>query len=234
MSAHDGNAERFLKAYATIEYNLNRMLCKNDYTPFKKLVQMASRHNAVIAKNEEIEYSDLRNAIVHQIARTEEVIAEPVDSVTEDIERIASLLNEDENVAAYATTPVMIADETTTVKEAWALLRQVNGDKLPVYERDRFLGIVTMSEIAGWMIEGKSEGSTFTVTLPQLIVSDEPHTKFMCRRASIMDAVLFFDEYMQGSKVSPVILVTENGDVTEKPIGILSSHDLSRILAALI
>ncbi|MBR4456060.1 MAG: CBS domain-containing protein [Solobacterium sp.] len=232
MSAHDGNAERFLKAYATIEYNLNRMLCKNDYTPFKKLVQMASRHNAVIAKNEEIlkEYSDLRNAIVHQIARTEEVIAEPVDSVTEDIERIASLLNEDENVAAYATTPVMIADETTTVKEAWALLRQVNGDKLPVYERDRFLGIVTMSEIAGWMIEGKSADDV----VRKLIVSDEPHTKFMCRRASIMDAVLFFDEYMQGSKVSPVILVTENGDATEKPIGILSSHDLSRILAALI
>ncbi len=232
MSAHDGNAERFLKAYATIEHNLNRMVCKNDYTPFKKMVQMASRHNAVIAKNEEIlkEYSDLRNAIVHQIARTEEVIAEPVDSVTEDIERIASLLNGDENVAAYATTPVMIADETTTVKEAWALLRQVNGDKLPVYERDRFLGIVTMSEIAGWMIEGKSADDV----VRKLIVSDEPHTKFMCRRASIMDAVLFFDEYMQGSKVSPVILVTENGDVTEKPIGILSSHDLSRILAALI
>ena len=232
MSAHDGNAERFLKAYATIEYNLNRMLCKNDYTPFKKLVQMASRHNAVIAKNEEIlkEYSDLRNAIVHQIARTEEVIAEPVDSVTEDIERIASLLSEDENVATYATTPVMIADETTTVKEAWALLRQVNGDKLPVYERDEFLGIVTMSEIAGWMIEGKSADDV----VRKLIVSDEPHTKFMCRRASIMDAVLFFDEYMQESEVSPVILVTENGDVAEKPIGILSSHDLSRILAALI
>ena len=115
------------------------MLCKNDYIPFKRLVRMAARNNKIVAKNEEIlkEYADLRNAIVHQRTRTEEIIAEPLDSVTDNIERIADLLNADESVYAYSTTPVRCADEHTTVQEGYHLLHEIGGDKLPVYNDGR-------------------------------------------------------------------------------------------------
>ena len=49
-----------------------------------------------------------------------------------------------------------------------------------------------------------------------------------------MDAVLFFDRTVKDTGNAPVILITESGDASDKPIGILSTHDLSRILAALV
>ena len=226
------NAERFLNAYASIERSLNRQLCKNDYVPFTKLVRLAAKNNAIVAKNEEVlkEYSDLRNAIVHQRARTEEIIAVPVDSATENIERIAELLDADENILSFATVPVTTADETTTIKEAYSLLHEIGGDKLPVYVHDQFAGIVTMDRIAGWCLQGNSGNEPV-----QKLISDEgPETVFMKRTQSIMEAVLFFDRHMKNSDIAPVILVTETGNMHEEPIGILSSHDLSRILAALI
>ena len=98
MAESINNALRFLNAYASIERSLNRLQCRSDYMPFKKLVRVAAKHNRIVARNEEslVEYADLRNAIVHQRGRHEEVIAEPLDSVVADIERIAELLDSDE------------------------------------------------------------------------------------------------------------------------------------------
>ena len=232
MADKTENAERFLNAYASIERSLNRLLCKTDYVPFKKLVRLAAKNNAVVAKNEEIlkEYSDLRNAIVHQRSRSEEIIAEPIDSVTDNIEKIAEILDADESVYAYATVPVTTADEKTTVKEAYSLLHAVRADKLPIYEEKQFVGLVTMDQIAGWVIEGNSDSEP----VQKLIREDGPIVMFMKKSQSIMDAVLFFDKHMKNNAVAPVILVTESGNRNEEPLGILSSHDLSRILAALI
>ena len=232
MADKTDNAMRFLNAYASIEHSLNTMLHKTDYMPFKKLVHLAAKNNRVVAKHEEIliEYADLRNAIVHQRSREEEIIAEPIDSVTENIERIADLLNQNENVFAYATVPVTTADETTTVKEAYEMLHEVDADKLPIYCQGEFLGLVTMDQIAGWVINGNSVDDL----VRKLISKDGPTTVFMARSQSIMEAVLFFDQSETERSSAPVILVTENGNMQEEPIGILSTHDLSRILAALV
>ena len=232
MAEKTENGVRFLNAYASIERSLNQMLCKNDYVPFKRLVHLAAKNNRIVAKNEETlkEYSDLRNAIVHQRPRNEEFIAEPLDSVVENIERIADLLNEDECVLNYATTPVRCADETTTVEEGYHLLHGIGGDKLPVYRNDAFVGIVTMDQIAGWLVDDNPD----TVPIINLVRDDGTQTLFMGKNESIMDAVLFFDRTVKDTGDAPVILITESGDDADKPIGILSTHDLSRILAALV
>ncbi|MBO7703616.1 MAG: CBS domain-containing protein [Solobacterium sp.] len=232
MADKTENAMRFLNAYASIEHSLNVMLHKNDYVPFKKLVHLAAKNNRIVAKHEETlsEYADLRNAIVHQRSKTEEIIAEPIDSVTADIERIAELLDEDENILAYVTAPVTTADETTTVREAYSLLHDIQGDKLPVYENGQYLGLVTMDQIAGWLLAGNAPEEP----VKKLINEDGPDAVFMGRRQSIMEAVLFFDSSVNDFLFAPVILVTETGDRNESPLGILSTHDLSRILAALV
>ena len=226
------NAIRFLNAYASIERSLNRQQCRADYMPFKKLVRVAAKNNRIVARNEEmlIEYADLRNAIVHQRGRHEEVIAEPLDSVTENIERIADLLDSDETALSYSSRPVMTADETTTVEKAYEILHTIDGVKLPVYIEGRYEGIVTMEQIAGWAIKKKD----CQELVRYLIEKEEDHTIFLDKKESIMDAILLFDEAMQHSSSAPVIIITENGSPEETPMGILSSHDLSRILAALL
>ena len=226
------NALRFLNAYASIERSLNRMQCRADYQPFKKLVRAAAKKNRVVARHEEmlVEYADLRNAIVHQRGRHEEIIAEPLDSVTEDIERIAVLLDSDETALAYSSHPVVSGTDTTTIREAYELLNSVSGDKLPIYENSHYIGLVTMEYIAGWLINGGSADAR----AKELIHQEQEKVLFMNEKDTIMDAVLFFDDAMRDSTRAPVIIVTEHGSLDEAPKGILSSHDLSRILAAVI
>ena len=226
------NAKRFLNAYASIERSLNRMLCRQDYMPFKKLVRLAAKKNRVVSRNEEtlVDYADLRNAIVHLRSRHEEIIAEPLDSVTEDIERIADLLNTNETALAYSSRPVSIGDETTTVREGYELLHKIHGEKLPIYENGAYIGLVTMEHIAGWLINGGS----LDEAVRKLIQEENETTLFMNEKDTIMDAVLFFDDAMKHSYTAPVIIITTHGCADEPPMGILSSHDLSRILAALI
>ena len=233
MAEKIDNALRFLNAYASIERSLNRQQCRSDFMPFKKLVRVAAKNNRIVARNEEtlLEYADLRNAIVHQRGRHEEVIAEPLDSVAENIEQIADLLDSDETALSYSSRPVMCADENTTVMQAYEILHKIDGVKLPVYIEGKFAGLVTMEEIAGWALK---QGSSEEPVKNLIQEDDEEHVIFIDKKESIMDAVLVFDEAMSKSSRSPVLIVTETGSPEESPMGILSSHDLSRILAALL
>ena len=222
MAEKIDNALRFLNAYASIERSLNRQQCRSDYMPFKKLVRVAGKNNRIVARNEEIllEYADLRNAIVHQRGRHEEVIAEPLDSVVENIEQIADLLDADETALSYSSRPVMCADEKTTVMDA--------------YIEGTYAGLVTMEQIAGWALKQRSPEEPVKNLIRKEEEDEDEHVIFIDKKESIMDAVLTFDEAMAKSSRSPVIIITETGSPEETPLGILSSHDLSRILAALL
>ena len=114
--------------------------------------------------------------------------------------------------------------------EAYEILHSIDGVKLPVYIHGQFVGLVTMEEIAGWALNGGSSDEP----VRKLIRKDEEHVIFLDRKESIQDAVLLFDEAMKESTKAPVIIITENGSPEEEPLGLLSSHDLSRILAALL
>lgn len=228
--SENSNAIRFLDAYASIESSLNKLTNRVEYVPFKSLLGMAAKNNRIVKNHLTMlkEYADLRNAIVHERGREQEIIAEPSDSVTEDIEHIASLLKQDQNIMNYVTKPVIKANVTTSIKEAYSLMAQGHADKLPIYEAHTFVGMITMKEIAGWILEGNPENSTVV----NVKSSHKHRVVFMRRAAEITDAIKVFESSLKQQPLTPVIIVTENGKEDESPLGILSSSDLARILVA--
>ena len=87
------NAERFLDAYAQLETKMASLAKETRYVPFSQLLSRLAPHNRIIANNQEElrEYSELRNALVHMRGVKQEIIAQPCDSVVENIERIADM-----------------------------------------------------------------------------------------------------------------------------------------------
>lgn len=226
------NAERFLDAFISIERSLNRIEDTHDYIPFGNLIKKASKHNPVIKNRYESlkEYCELRNAIVHQRGGRTEIIAEPNRFVTEDIERIAEQLLADHAIANYATKPVRYVYGEDSVEDAFQCMQETHATKLPVYEGKKCVGLLCLEAITKWAMEGKKPNTTVRDVLNE---SGVERVVFVDRLATIQDVIRIFDHNMKHHRPAPVIIVSEHGLSTEKPFAILSSYDLTRIIAVL-
>ena len=144
------NAERFLNAYAQCEKKLAELAEQPKYIPFSQLVARCANRSRVVALNQQSlrEYNELRNAIVHIRGSEKEIIAEPCDSVTEDIERIAKLLTEPHDILKYASMPVKTVHIDTSIRDAFHLMQEMDTSKVPVYKGQNFVGMITLDEIA--------------------------------------------------------------------------------------
>ena len=83
------NSKRFIDAYNNIDYALKTRYNLNRAMGFSDLIRKSVSMNYVVRKYEDdlIDYGRLRNAIVHN-NNEDFVIAEPHDSVVENIEHI--------------------------------------------------------------------------------------------------------------------------------------------------
>ena len=153
------NAERFLDAYARIEKILYEIIRETKYVPFSQMITRASRENLIISSraNDLRQYHELRNAIVHNRGKENEVIAQPCDSVTDDIEKIADLLEAKHDLLSIASAPVVTVGRNDSIADAYRLMRKMNTSKIPVYQDGVYAGLVTMDEIAGWALENRND-----------------------------------------------------------------------------
>ncbi len=224
------NGERFLNAYVSIEESLNRMERNVKYVPFAHLLKECAKKNLVVANNFENlkEYHELRNALVHLRGDKVQLIAEPCIAVTEDIERIAYLLQEDQCVLTYATKDLYIVHYNDHLDFVFRFMQKHHTSKLPVYEKDRFVGLLTSEAIVGWMWNHSLQDAQVKDVLKE---DDCKRVVFVDAIASVQEVLRIFDEFMKSHKQAPFIIVTKNGAKEEEPIGILSSYDVIRIIS---
>jgi hypothetical protein len=86
------NAAQFLAHFNKIEAYLCSCLQAPERQSFGSIVPQVAARNAVVRSHQQTlrKHADLRNAIVHH--STDQPIAEPTESVTKDIERLAQML----------------------------------------------------------------------------------------------------------------------------------------------
>ena len=163
----------------------------------------------------------------HERGGNNEIIAEPCDSVTESIERIADLLDQDNSVLQFASTPVKTVTLDTEIVEAYNLMREMHTSKLPVYEEGSYKGLVTLEEIAGWGIAKDPAKRTVNEIL---LASKDDKVLFLPRNSSITAVIQGFESSMNHGTNLLAVIITEKGSLTEKPLGIITVADLPKIL----
>jgi len=222
-------SDNSLFAHAVSEKKLAELAEQPKYIPFSQLVARCANRSRVVALNQQSlrEYNELRNAIVHIRGSEKEIIAEPCDSVTEDIERIAKLLTEPHDILKYASMPVKTIHIDTSIRDAFHLMQEMDTSKVPVYKGQNFVGMITLDEIAKVAMQGKTDDTVVSDVLPSTKNSRVVFTS----KSNNVDVVLrYFDKAREEGITLLAILITESGKPSEKPIGIITTSDLSNIL----
>jgi len=226
--ASQTNAERFIYAFSIIEKALNEITRRPRYIPFRLNARISARYNPIV-KNylEDIcVFAELRNCIVHNRDGNKEIVAEPSDSLTEKIEHIAELLQKDHQVLSFATSPVITCDYNQPLKEAVAIMDEKNIHKLPVYSEGKFMGMFTLQQVLHRILSNPEDmGSVSDV----LEASHKDRVMFVSRSARLEHIAQVFEDFAATGTREPAIIVTENGEIHEEPLGIITLHDLARI-----
>lgn len=224
------NAQRFLDAYARIEKILYEIIRETKYVPFSQMITRASRENLIISAraNDLRQYHELRNAIVHNRGRENEVIAEPCDSVTDDIEKIADMLESKHELLSIASSPVITVGKDDSISSAYRLMRKMNTSKIPVYHNGVYAGLITMEEIAGWALENRNEEDSVSSILTE---RKNERVLFVKKNAPLQMIMRSYESSLKHGLTLLAILITEHGLPKEKPLGIITVADLPKLLS---
>jgi predicted transcriptional regulator len=225
------NSERFLNAYSTIEHELERILDLKDHRRFFELVERGAKVNPVVERYrfDLKEYSELRNAIVHDRAGGE-IIAEPNDEAVAHIERIVKLLLEPPRVAPLFMKEVLTLSISHPVSRAIREFSQMGYTQAPVLEDGLVVGLITSNMIVRWM--GKSlANNSFDInktTLREVIrvAGHELNYEVVSTNKSLFEIPDLFYHWQQEGKKLEAVLITRKGKLNEPLQGIITNRDL--------
>ena len=222
------NATRFIEAYSIIESHLKDIVNSDTYLKFFQLVNEVSKTNEIIASNKKelIEYSQLRNAIIHQRGSYDEIIAQPVDSVVNNIEYIANALRRDKKIKYLIKDSFVYCMQDDKILDAYMKMDKLNTSKLPVYNDNKFLGFVTIKDICKWAVNGSK------VQYVKDIIRTVQEKDIIFRSQDILVSQiisLFENDLKHGNRLFGIIIL-ENDDINSKPLAIYTAYDMPYLI----
>jgi CBS domain-containing protein len=232
------NATRFVDAFHTIEKDLRRRTNAGPDVRFYRLVDLAAPKDAVIARHQVDlkEWADLRNAIVHE--KTRRHIARPFAGTVREIERIAELLRRPPLLRqVLGRQRVHVAEASDPVGQALKVMYHQRFSQMPVYSRDRLIGLLTAETFARFVAASSSESAMTHLATPIVDVlpheEDARHYELLSRSATSTETLALFDAYEAEGRYLDAIIVTRTGRRTERPTGIVTVFDVPRLQASL-
>lgn len=229
----NSKAERFLNAYATIEHEMERMLKIKDHRRFFELVDKSARINPLIERYrfDLKEYSELRNAIVHDRSGGE-IIAVPTDDVVNKIERIAALLIEPPKVSPLFLKEVLTLSIDYPVARAIREFSRMSYTQAPVLDGQKMVGLLTSNMIVKWMgiclIDDNQDIDLNVTTVLDVInrAGHENDYEIVSVNHSLFSIPDLFYQWQQKGYKLEAVLITQHGQTDEKLLGIITNRDL--------
>lgn len=223
-------AERFLDAFNNIDYALRTRYSLNRSMSFSDLIRKSVVLNYVVRKYEDelIDYSRLRNAIVHQ-GSVDKIIAEPHIEVVEKIEKIDRLINTPPRaVDTVSRRDILCVNIDETIENVVKLIASSGYSNIPVLDADRIVGIANGQRLIDFLgqelIAGEDFHKFLTHKIEKVISSLSSSIYYVIKDESLTveDAMKIFND----NKKLIAILLTKNGHESEKPLGIITGYDV--------
>ncbi len=229
MEEKNANARRFISAYNRLDQGLREIYSIKRSLTFSDMVRKVANVNTVVSKFEEdlIDYARLRNAIVHKSG--ESIIAEPNVEVVEKLEKIARIITTPPRVIeCLRPRKVYSIDGETTLKEVVLQMSRSGYSVVPVYISDTLVGVIhrkmVVDGIGKFVEQQKDIDDAINTPVSECleIFNETSHYEVAPENLTIENLMYMFQ---QNRKLSTVIL-TENGNYTEKPKAVIVSADL--------
>jgi predicted transcriptional regulator len=231
------NAQRFLALFNDIENHFSNLAAVTKHQDFMVLVaRLSESHRAVkLFKNDLREYSELRNAIVHQTKG--KPIAEPYDETVADLKRIIDFIKKPPTAYEIASKPVYKCSSGDLISSVVKKMTEQVYTHIPVLHDGKFIGVFSESSIIRWL-GSSTDKDGFLLDLTKIGQIKEHFDKendtfcgfkFVSRRKDAFSIKDEFLSFVEQTKRLGAIFVTENGKKEEDILGIVTSWDLPKI-----
>jgi len=233
MAEEKTRAERFIEAFNNIDYSLRTRYSLNRSMSFSDLIRKSVVLNYIVRKYEDelIDFSRLRNAIVHQSA-PDKAIAEPHEDVVKQIEKIDRLINTPPRALdTVSRRDVLCVEYSETIENVIKLIASSGYSNIPVFKKGELEGIANsqriLDSLGQFLLMGGDIQSYFNNTIESVISTIIPSTYYVVRDENITveDALKVFHD---NSRML-AILVTKTGSEREKPLGIITGADVMKM-----
>lgn len=226
------NSKRFIDAYNNIDYALKTRYNLNRAMGFSDLIRKAVSVNYVVKKYEDdlVDYGRLRNAIVHS-NNENFAIAEPHDSVVENIEHIEKLLTTPPKALdSVARRDVVVTHSGKSMRDVIIQIAETGYSNIPVYnDNNELIGVANGQKILSsfgqfLLAGGKCNVFLDNVQIEDMLSSLENNDYYCVKKAdcTIEEAL---DEFNKNRKLL-AILFTKKGLSSELPLGIMTGANI--------
>ncbi|GAA4062627.1 CBS domain-containing protein [Amphibacillus indicireducens] len=228
-------AERFIVAFNKIEKYFNQQLNDTSYVPFFRAVLRLRKKDAIVNRyhNDLLEYSELRNAIVHERTEVNYTIADPHIEIVEAIEKIAAEMTAPKLVIPTFAKTLKVVQADLTVKTILNVIRETRFTQFPVYRSKQFVGLLTDKTVLHWIAHHMNGDFAELLKTPIMKLIDdngaEPNYRFIPRSMDIYQAEeLLLDMFKKHEGIA-ALLITEDGKPNQKLLGMVTPSDLIRV-----
>lgn len=227
-------SQRFEIAFNRVHKALSKMVKNVNGDIFSQLVAHGAKRHAIIRsyKDELFQFAKLRNAIVHEKLRADFYIAEPHREVVERIEEIATLLEKPVTALSISSRPVIYFNFHSFIKDVILAIHNNSYTKFPIYKDGTCIGILTSGAIMKWMAKHLSNDSIdlSNIRVGEGIPYETKHLiEFADQNCDIFAVEEKFEKRHAHGKKLEAVIITETGQIDEKPLGIITSWDLIEI-----
>lgn len=228
-------AERFLAAFNAIDGELRHRLDLRRNGGFPSVVDEYSRQNPNWVDGVALlQYAELRNFLVHERRAPDAYLSIPVVAVVEHIESIRDrLLNPQLVIPTYQRDVVTVSPDDR-LDQVLAKIRDQAYSQFPVYDdASQFVGLLTENGITRWLAQhidllGGTTLVEFEDHCVRHVLNVEEarnNVRFIARTTSVEEVEALFARHAD----LEAVLITHSGKASEKPLGIITSYDASRI-----
>lgn len=232
--------ERFLAAFNDIEGHFRRTLQVDDRVEFSMMSKAYADRKRLPKQQQDAltAFSWLRNAISHGRYYAGRPIAEPVDEVVNQIEHLR-----DQIMAPPKVLSVLPVREVCTtrpdeaVAEALRHILMFDYSQLPVYDGNRYEGLLTTNAIARWLADQLAKHGGMAEAEPVRRVLDfaEEHERavHVARTTTAAEAVYKLSSAGAAGRPPNALIITQTGRTSETPLAVVVVDDLPILTAAL-
>ncbi len=231
------NSEQFLSSFNSIEKFLRDVTNSQNYISFYHLINKAKKVKNISSiintfESDLKKFSDLRNTIVHENTG-DYVIAEPHDDIVSKIRKIKERLTDPPKAVSVFQCNVHKFHTHDSISSVLVTMHKKRFSQFPIYDESAFVGLLTENTIARWLAACVTDDIfSLKETLVKDVIKFEENKNnymFLSRKSTLYDILDSFNKYERNGNRIEAILLTENGKLSEKPLGIITIWDLPKI-----
>lgn len=222
-------ADIFLSSFNRIEKQLRDDLGNPRNMGFSEMVRRLSKQKqGDIKKYEEdlLQMAQLRNAIVHEKIGENFVIAEPNQWVVTRIQQIEQALLQPETVLPKFGKKVTGFEKTLALKEILKIVAQKRFSQFPLYDKGRFVGLITLRMLGYWFAQESLKGEIRLEgrKAEDLLIKDGKESNYQF--VSATTTVTEVEDLFHKNALLEAVLITKNGDPNGNLLGIVRPRDI--------